>query len=297
MYAKILPLAAFTLITGCSEGTKDGVGATSTLMLVQEKRLEELLPTGEYEASGVTLVDGSLRIVFDNRTEVASVDLELSKGSLGPGKKSKSQYEGITLATQPSKRMYVVKEIGAGDRGAIVTLDEVGKVIATESTDIAFTDQGKGLEGIAWLDAPERLLVLCEARGCGLGNDGLGVIKALRHEGDSWTTDATIALPSKARFEDFADLAVIPEADGVYRVAVLSQESSALWVGMLSMSPPAIVDAGIVYDFPKENGRLAYCRLEGVTFIDRNTFGLVSDRPKNAGDCTKTEAVHVFKAP
>jgi hypothetical protein len=294
--------AALTIVVGCGEtgtSTDQAINAAPTLTLVRERNFTDLLPAGRYEGSGVTLQQSSLRVVFDNRTEVASIDLDLSKGTLGSGNVSKSQYEGITAATRPSSRLYVVKEIGAAGRGAIVTLDETGKRVATETTDISFSDEQKGLEGIAWIEDVERLLVLCEAKSCGAKGKGTGggMIKSLRHESDAWVTEATLDLPAKANFEDYADLAVMKESGGPYRVAVISQESSALWLGAITMSPPAIADEGVVYAFPRDAGNIVYCSLEGVTFIDRDTFALVSDIPKDTGRCTKAEAVHVFKLP
>ncbi|MBX3220564.1 MAG: hypothetical protein KF795_08605 [Labilithrix sp.] len=283
----------------CGDGrTGRGIATDGTLTLLREKNLSELLPaTGRYEASGVALRDGALLVAFDNRTQVAEVDLALSTAKLGPGAKSASQYEGITIAARPLPRVYLVREIGAGGRGEIVTLDDLGNVAATEPTDIAFSGN-KGLEGIAWLDDVERLLVLCEASACGAGDRraGHGLVTALRHEGTSWVTEASLPLPD-VRFDDYSDLAVLPEADGTHRIAVLSQESAALWLGTLTTRPLAILGPGVVYGFPKAADRVQYCSLEGVTFIDARTFAMASDRVEDAAGCTKGEALHVFALP
>jgi hypothetical protein len=293
-------VAALSVLAACG-GARDRreLATSGTLTLVRERNLSELLDAkGGFEASGVALRDGSLRVVFDNSTRVADVSLALDRATLGPGKSSPSQYEGISIATRPAPNTYVVKEIGAAGHGAVVTLDDKGAVVATESTDIAFTSD-KGLEGIAWLDDIERLLVLCEERSCGANAaSGAGMMKALRHEGSSWVTETTLTLPSIADFEDFSDLAVLPEADGTYRIAVVSQDSAALWLGTLTTKPLAIDDPGVVYGFPRAAGSVQYCSVEGITFIDRTTIAMASDRPKgNPGNCNKAEALHVFALP
>lgn len=300
MHTRIFWFTALVLVASCSDAnTEREITTSGTLTLLREKSLSQVLPSeGRYEASGIALRNGSLRLVFDNSTRVADVDLALSSGTLGPGAKSDSQYEGITIATRPVPRTYVVKEMGAGARGVIVSLDDEGALVATEPSDVAFTGD-KGLEGIVWLDDLERLLVLCEEKACGNrgGGPDLGVLKALRHEGGSWVTEATLSLPALAAFDDFSDVAVIPESDGAYRIAVLSQESAALWLGTLTTRPLAITGPGIVYGFPKAGDGTKYCSLEGVTFIDRTTLGVASDRSKGDSGCGKGEAVHVFALP
>lgn len=293
--------AALVLIPSCADDkTRSSIATSATLTLVREKNFADLLERGgSYEASGIALDGDKLRVVFDNTTSVAAIDLALSGGNLGPGARSSSQFEGITMGRRPIARTYVVKEVGARDRGTIVTLDAQGNLVATEPTDITFGNEGKGLEGVAWLDDVERLLVLCEASACGAasGRTGQGVLKALRHENNNWVTETTVALPETAGFADFSDVAVMPETGGTYRIAVLSQETAALWVGELTTAPLTLSSPGVVYGFPRAAGKVQYCSLEGVTFIDRTTFAMVSDRLKDEGGCNKGEALHVFAIP
>jgi hypothetical protein len=300
MHKRLCWVAAFGFVISCGgENARREIATSSTLTLVREKNLSELLPSGgRYEASGVALRNGKLSVVFDNSTHVADLDLSLSSATLGPGAKSDSQYEGITIATRPAPRTYIVKEIGADKRGAVVTLDDLGNVVATEATDISFSGD-KGLEGIAWLDDVERLLVLCEEGLCGAGGKGRnsGTIKVLHHDGSSWVTEATLNVPALADFDDYSDIAVLPESDGRYQIAVLSQETSALWLGTLTTKPLALSGPGTIYGFPKAADVMQYCSLEGVTFIDRATFAMVSDRTKDSAGCSKGEAVHVFAIP
>ena len=65
------------------------------------------------------------------------------------------------------------------------------------------------------------------------------------------------------------------------RVAVVSQESSALWVGRLSPSTWEVVDDGVVYLFPRtRHGQIRYGTVEGVSWLDEQTLAVVSDRAK-----------------
>jgi hypothetical protein len=295
----LLPALAIASSCGGDEARRE-IATSGTLTLVRERDLAELLPGKDhYEASGIAFQNGILKVVFDNRTHVAEIDLPLQTATLGAGAKSQSQYEGITIATRPTAKTYIVKEALTDGRGGIVTLDPQGNVVSTEATDIHFPDENKGLEGLAWLDDIERLLVLCEANSCGEGNQspGHGVIHVLRHEGASWLTESTLTLPSRADFDDYSDVAVMPESEGRYRMAILSQETSALWLGELTTTPLAIEGPGVVYGFPRTGGIVSYCSLEGVTFVDRNTLALVSDRSKGGDGCSKGEAIHVFAVP
>lgn len=58
------------------------------LTLRAEKKLAKLYGGGidRYEASGVTLQDGALRMVLDNSSHVPTVGLDLSSGALGAGR-------------------------------------------------------------------------------------------------------------------------------------------------------------------------------------------------------------------
>lgn len=295
--AWLLALLAVTVLS-CREDSEKNGEAEGTLLLLRERPFSELLsPDDEYEASGVAIVGDTLRVVFDNRTQVAEVDLSLTTARLGPGRKQRSDYEAITIATRPAPKIYIAKEVGAGGRAAIVEVDMEGRLLSTEPTDLVVDDDTKGLEGIAWLDDVERLLALCEAGSCRGGGQSHGVINALRHEGSEWITETTLTLPGPAAFDDYSDLAVRREAEGIYRIAVLSQESSAVWLGTLTTNPLAFAGEGAVYRFPLAQGGRERCALEGVSFVDPTTIAVVSDRRKKSARCSEGQAVHVFALP
>jgi hypothetical protein len=85
------------------------------------------------------------------------------------------------------------------------------------------------------------------------------------------------------------------------RVAVVSQESSALWVGRLAPSSWDLLDAGRTYSFPRDPlGRTLYGTVEGVSWLADGEMVVVSDRAKPTQPSlfrAKEQAVHLFALP
>ena len=82
--------------------------------------------------------------------------------------------------------------------------------------------------------------------------------------------------PGDRRFTDYSGISVAGD-----RVAIVSQESSALWVGRLAPSSWELVDAGTTYLFPRdERGRIRYGTVEGVCWLGEDEVVVVSDRAK-----------------
>jgi hypothetical protein len=116
----------------------------------------------------------------------------------------------------------------------------------------------KGLEGLTCVHRQDRtwLLGLCEGNRCRDGAEGRrpggGRIQVFGRGRRHWHRAATIRLPSTLPFQDFSSLAVAGD-----RLAVLSQESSALWVGHLRPSSWELADQGVVWvsDRAKRDGR------------------------------------------
>ncbi len=176
-----------------------------------------------------------------------------------------------------------------------------------EWTDFSFEIHNKGFEGAAWLyhcssadiDGDEYILGLCEGNGCNDENDtaepgnGRVVVMGRKFSADGTPTwkeidNGKLHLPDTACFGDYSDIALYPrfpeacdcnpgicegcenlcpKGNGTYAVAVVSQESSALWLGTLDTTDWSF-DEGQVYLFPKtEAGRRIYDNVEGVTFL------------------------------
>jgi hypothetical protein len=102
------------------------------------------------------------------------------------------------------------------------------------------------------------------------------------------------------RYEDYVSL----DFHNGY-LTVISQVSSAMWVGRLRAQPAGLEDMfednGQLFLFPRdEKGRIMYCNLEGVTWLGNDRMVVVSDRgkPDQPGRCARTEqSIHIFKLP
>jgi hypothetical protein len=84
------------------------------------------------------------------------------------------------------------------------------------------------------------------------------------------------------------------------RIAVLSQRSSALWVGTFSPGSWEIADDDTCYNLPRdEKGRIQYATAEGVSWLDNNHLVVVSDKAKDHEPHwrAKERRVHIFALP
>jgi hypothetical protein len=305
--SRCAPLLALAALASCSSSSKEPKissvpSGASKLELVREQKLSTLIasPLAHLEASGVTRLGDALYVVFDNTEQIGVVDLGLTNGSLLPGAPVDSQYEGI--ANDGASRLWVVEEMDGDKRARIFATDPSASGVTSEATDVAFSGK-KGIEGIAWVATAsgEYLLAQCEGNFCADDDTkpGNGRIFVLRVDGGAWTTQARLDVPAAALFADYSDLALRARGDGSYTVAIVSQESSALWIGTLSTSPWALYGPGAVYAFPRDaNGDVAYCTIEGVSFLDATTLVMVSDKAGDGDACAaKSEAIHVFTVP
>src|SRR5436309_3142375 len=75
---------------------------------------------------------------------------------------------------------------------------------------------------------------------------GGGRIHVFQRGPRDWDRVATIRLPETVQFTDYSGIAVAGE-----RIAVLSQESSALWLGRLAPDGWQVTDAGVSYALPR----------------------------------------------
>jgi hypothetical protein len=281
-----------------------GLAASGTLHLVRERKISHIIPLSgvtDYEASGVQLHGDQLYIVFDNMTKIGHVALDLQSGSYASGGSSsnKSQYEGITFDDHGTAHFYVAVEQTSAE---VVQYDDVASNSSADhqSTNVTFSTSNKGFEGLAWLfrDSNDYLLGLCEGFDCTSnhgGTGGRGGIRVMAQSGSSWTADPTmLRLPAAVSFKDYSDLALLPNLDGTYQVAVTSQESKALWIGRLSATSWSFLDDGTIYPMPSSD----YCNVEGVSFLSASRVALVSDlsdpQTDPAGCNNKDEMVHIF---
>ena len=167
---------------------------------------------------------------------------------------------------------------------------------------MAFGKRNTGFEGLSAVRWREQdyLLALCEGNRCRAGRAGRkpggGRIHLLQRSGTVWKSVARIKLPRTVEFEDYSAVALRG-----HRIAVLSQQSSRLWIGTLRFADWTIADEGTTYEFPRtKKGKVKYGTLEGLCWLTDQSFVCVSDLSKRHSPKRhrKTDqSIHVFKLP
>lgn len=188
-------------------------------------------------------------------------------------------------------------------------------------SEFEFEGNSKGFEGAISVhdQADDSLIILglCEGNHCSesrkndRGHGRLVAMKKVIADDGSceWKTNKTIKIPKSAFFLDYSDITM----DENGRVAISSQENSAIWVGQLkgiSADGKADIDSlefdeekGQIFHFPKNDQCVTvYCNIEGIHWINEEMLIAVSDKMKGKGRqdyrCfEKDQSVHVFVLP
>ncbi|MFI6642953.1 hypothetical protein [Streptomyces sp. NPDC050504] len=293
------------------------------------------------EASGVLYRDGVFLVVCDNFRDLIRVGSEISpkapeNGLLSGRRTAKGAEEGYEdLAHDPVSGHYYAlteavavkptakdakdakspkdtksakgaKQNGAksgGFRARVREYDERLRPGGSSWLDFPLPDAGKGMEGLECVEraGTVHLLGLCEGNRCATGAEGRepggGRVQVFRRGKRSWEHLETLKLPASVPFEDYASLSVRGD-----KLAVLSQASSALWVGRLAPDAWRVVDEGTVYRLPRDaKGRTVYGNPEGVCWVSSDHVVVVSDRAKKGPDSarhrTKDQSIHLFLVP
>jgi hypothetical protein len=279
--------------------------------LVREEKIARLLspPRGGnvWEASGVFAKGRQFFVVFDNTRRAACLGADLEPGSgshrwLGRARSGEG-YEAITYSPH-RRRFYLVieaeKHPDGTYKGVIEECDEQWRYRGRHWVNFEFDKRNTGFEGLAavrWR-GDDYLLALCEGNRCRAGRKGhrrgKGRIHVLQLKNGMWEPIARIKLPRQAKFKDYADLAIHGD-----RLAVVSQESSGLWIGRLRLGRWTPAGVGRRYKFPRsKKGKQIYCTVEGISWLSRNTFVAVSDlkKHKHPKRCGRTDqSVHLFR--
>lgn len=285
----------------------------AALRLVVERQLAELIAPpgrrGVLEASGVVAKGRDFFVIFDNIKRVARIDCDLEPGSkkhawLGAARKGEG-YEDIAYSVK-RRRFYLLIEAekypDGTYRAAIEECDEAGRFLGRSWVDVPFEKRNTGFEGLTvvrWRGR-EHLIALCEGNRCRGGRKGRepggGRLHVLQKQGARWKSTARIKLPRRAAFEDYSAVSL---RGG--RIAVISQRTSRLWLGVLRRRDWTIAGPGRVFDFPRtKKGKRRYCTVEGISWLSPNRFVAVSDltKPSDSNRCRKKEqSIHVFKLP
>lgn len=287
------------------------------LVLVHQARLADLLPVApgaRLEASGVLAHDGAYYVVFDNTRDVGMLPADHAAPAgnrligLQPrarGTRNVRGYEDIARDPLAGTLLLLV-EAGRHQGAWMASIEEFDErfgLVSNGWLDAPLPSSNKGLEGLTWVQRGGEgfLLGLCEGNWCARGRRGRtpggGRIPVFARGERRWPRVATVELPASLPFRDYSGLAAAAD-----RLAVLSQESSALWVGRLRPGSWQVADDGQVYRFPRDrNGRSGYGAVEGVSWIGDDRVVVVSDRAKPAQHRARSsatqESIHVFDLP
>jgi hypothetical protein len=287
--------------------------ADPTLELVRESKIAALLPgegIGRYEASGVQARGQYLYVIFDNLPHIARFHASLEAGHrhnvLVRQRGEAADFEDITY--HPVDRRFLIIIEARSDpkdrsRPAIEEYDEDLRYLERAIVDFPVESRNKGLEGVVCVrrGADDYVLGLCEGNKCRGGAKGRkpggGRIQIFQKADGAWLHRGTIKLPKSVQFEDYAAVDVAGN-----RIAVVSQASSALWIGTFEDGSWSFADDGTVYRFPTDdNGDRSYFNIEGVAWLPPDKIAAVSDKRKK-GDQPKAakrkdQSIHIFRIP
>jgi hypothetical protein len=286
---------------------------TRALRLVKERKLADLIdpprPGAVFEASGVIVSGTYAFAVLDNVRRVARIATHLRLESDDHGwvgeNRSGEGYEAITYG-RAAGRFYLMieaqKHPDGTFKGAIEEYDDRWRLTGRRWVDVSFDKRNTGFEGLASLEVGGRhyLLALCEGNKCRDSRKqrkrGHGRIHVLERRGRAWYSTVRIKLPHHIAFKDFAGLALRGD-----RLAVVSQESSRVWIGRLRLGRWKIDGPGRIYDFPRtKKGKKLYYTVEGISWISPRTLVAVSDlrKKRHPKRSERTDqSIHVFRVP
>jgi hypothetical protein len=283
------------------------------MVLVTERKLADFIsppmPGGVLEASGVVAKGADYYVIFDNIRRIARIHRSLEPGSKRHSwfgrKRDGEGYEDIAFSRH-TRRFYLLIEAEKHPDGTYKALidecDESARYKKRRWVDVTFEKRNTGLEGLSavrWR-GNDFLLALCEGNRCRAGRAGRkpggGLIHLLQRSGPLWKPVGRIKLPRTVTFEDYSAVALRGT-----RIAVLSQQSSRLWIGTLRFGDWTIAGEGTTYEFPRtKRGKIKYGTLEGLCWLTDRSFVCVSDlsKPQAKKRCRKTDqSIHVFKLP
>jgi hypothetical protein len=287
--------------------------AMQQLELVREAKILDILEGSlgpRLEASGVLAKDGLFYVIFDNLPHIACIVPELARAArdnhmIMQEKGHRRGFEDIAYDPR-SGRFYVLIESLRRGRAkfmaAVQEYDADFRYIGSSWLDFPLDRPNKGLEGLTCVhrEGQTYLLGLCEGNRCQGGAEGRipggGRIQVFRRGRRDWDRVGKIRLPETVLFEDYSGITVTGD-----RIAVVSQASSALWLGRLLPDGWQVTGAGTTYALPSDaDGNIVYGTAEGVSWIAPDQVVMVSDKAKSDQDprCrAKDQSIHIFRIP
>lgn len=277
----------------------------------------------KFEASAIVKVGEFFYVVFDNLFSIGRISIGLPFNSyrnalIGqPG--VDSGFEAI-FHDEQTDTFYVAMEAITHKGGYHALIQEIDMPAETSTDDYVvkgqcpcefeFSSENKGFEGLIPVRTGGELYVLglCEGNHCEGGKKGRdagnGRIVVMKKEGEGvaceWKTQYVMKIPKSAKFVDYSDIAIRGN-----RVAIVSQESSQLWLGEIDTSDPSAFELSgdRVLHFPRDHScHIQYCNIEGIHFLTDELLAAASDKMKSKGKqdfrcLDKDQSVHVFVLP
>lgn len=282
------------------------------LELVRETKLHTVLPgsgpNDALEASGIIVQDDRFIVIFDNLSQAASIATSCTVSDDNRWLGDRDGADGQEDITYNSRRHCFLGLIEAiPDKSdvhyaEVVEYDLHFKPLARSRLPFPFESNNKGFEGLAIVHRgdDEFLLALCEGNRCQGGAEGKqkghGRMQLFQRVEGEWRHEGKIKLPAAVRFTDYASLDIAGN-----RVAIVSQQSARLWIGVLDPVTWTFVDDGAIWHFPRgEHDKPIYCHAEGVSWLAPDHLAVVSDKAKKDDPkrCREQDqSVHVFRLP
>mmetsp|Transcript_15477 Transcript_15477/g.12759 ORF Transcript_15477/g.12759 Transcript_15477/m.12759 type:complete len:271 (-) Transcript_15477:275-1087(-) len=241
---------------------------------------------------------------------------------IGRQTEQESSYEAI-MYSYDTKTFLMIRETVPNEGEKTFSPSVVEARVGVESYDILsecsvdfdFDSENKGFEGGLYfsMKGERYLLGLCEGNGCESGKkgqdpgNGMAILtkRSVDKKGKCvWEFVKKLTVPPEADFVDYSDMAVYNpdhEASGALTVGIVSQESSAIWIGQLDTDAWEFVGPGTVMHFPRnDNCEIIYCNIEGISFLDEYQIITTTDRSKATQDymCVDNDqSVQTFLLP
>lgn len=300
---------------------------SSTLKLLSEMPFSglfrDLKGNGvDFEGSDITRVHGKFYVVFDSSYSIGILEDEhfsfrSDANRLAGHKDQESQFEGIAYVPE-NDTFLLLHETWSENKEfyqPYIATAKLGKqgddydIISRCPVDVQLTHENKGWEAISYVLTSKGegfVLGLCEGNYCMGGRQGREsgngrlVVAQLQHndEGCVWKPVKTLYIPSSADFTDYSGLAPNYASN---KLAILSQENAAVWIGDFDFETLEFLekdDNGQVFHLPRNvNCDIIYCNAEGIQWIDDYRVVVVSDRAKKDQPwwCdAKDQSVHLF---